>query len=568
MVLWFDTHPAAYWIVAWTSFGLAAGVALVPLIAGLRSEALEARWLHRMPRWLFLVLTLLCLLAFRWPIWCVPAEFNPDESQFLAEALALQHRPVFWAAVDGTTHGPLDVFPLLLLRGTGLHYDYFGERLLATVLMLGLIYGCLRALAARSRESVARCAVLPLLALLAFDSYWDLVVYSSEVVPVALLAVGAGLLVSDLELQKSRQAWSGRWLAAGLLLGAVPMAKLQGAPVAAALLAGGAIWELTLGGVDRHTRWRRVGTLAASSLVPTILFSSIAWIAGAGADAWRSYIVQNVVYAAVGECSHLQMIQDFWKLVEQATGLAPFLAGAAWVAALCVPGLWRARAQTWRFVAFATIFLLVSFAAAIAPARHFPHYLLFVIAPAGLLAAALWQNVWQAAESWPRRSWFRAGLLLCYVGVLVVPQVVTRASAHHPYLGGLRGFKPLGGDPLTIELQRHAQPGEPLGMWGWRCRTYVETGLRPATREAHTYQQIFASPQRAYFRDRYLQDLERSGPPVFVDAVGPGGVLFTNRAEAHESFPALRAYLAAHYRQTAEIDGCRIYVRLDRLTTR
>jgi hypothetical protein len=91
--------------------------------------------------------------------------------------------------------------------------------------------------------------------------------------------------------------------------------------------------------------------------------------------------------------------------------------------------------------------------------------------------------------------------------------------------------------------------------------------MRQATREAHTYQEIMPSRLYDYYRARYLRDLSRHAPPVFVDTVGFGQFGFSDRStQAHESFPALRDFVAKHYRQTADVAGTRVYVRLDRLS--
>ena len=564
MVYWFDSHPIYYWIIAWISFGLLGCAALLPVAVGLFSEKIEQRMLHFLPRWLFMALAALCLFAFRWPTWYVPKEFNPDESEFLAEALTLQHRPVFWGAVDGESHGPLDVFPLCLLRGVGLKYDFFGERLFGAILMLALIFGCYRALAAYARESVARAAVLPIMCMLVFCSFWDFVSYSSEDVPIASLAIGFWLLVSDLARPLARRRWSARWIAGGLLLGAVPMAKLQGGPASAALLVTCAVCDLCHGGIELRIRVHRTLVLAASSLATTVFIVLLTWAFGALRHAWLSYVIQNLNYTQAAN-SPLYMIQHFWEFVQQAVELSPYLVGVAIVAALSLMIALMAPASNVRLAVLALVFLAASLGVAIAPGRFYPHYLLFLIAPAGVLAGALWVAGWQSAERAPQAPWVRAALLLLLLGALVCPQIVARATHPHPYLGQLRSIESLANDPVTIEIRRYGHPGESLGMWGWMCRYYAYTGMWQATRKAHTYKQITPSPQIDYYRYRYMQDLQRNRPPVFVDAVGPGNFLYNDRAVAHESFPALRDYIATHYRQMADINGCRIYVRLDRL---
>ncbi len=64
---------------------------------------------------------------------------------------------------------------------------------------------------------------------------------------------------------------------------------------------------------------------------------------------------------------------------------------------------------------------------------------------------------------------------------------------------------------------------------------------------------------------RYFEDLVNSLPPVFVDATGPGNFRFDRRSTGHEIFPLLRDWVGINYRSVGEIDGVRLYVRLDRL---
>ena len=114
-------------------------------------------------------------------------------------------------------------------------------------------------------------------------------------------------------------------------------------------------------------------------------------------------------------------------------------------------------------------------------------------------------------------------------------------------------------------MRQFSHADESIAVWGWRCSLYVEAGRRQATRQAQTEAQIYENPLQSYFLRRYLEDIQSANPPVFADAVGPGNFAFEDRNRAHESFPPLRAWVAARYTQIAELDGTRLYVRNDRL---
>ena len=49
----------------------------------------------------------------RWPSWFVTRQLDPDENQFIAEALTLRHDPILWRSADGMTSGPIDYCALM-----------------------------------------------------------------------------------------------------------------------------------------------------------------------------------------------------------------------------------------------------------------------------------------------------------------------------------------------------------------------------------------------------------------------------------------------------------------------
>ena len=103
-------------------------------------------------------------------------------------------------------------------------------------------------------------------------------------------------------------------------------------------------------------------------------------------------------------------------------------------------------------------------------------------------------------------------------------------------------------------------------MWGWMPVFWVETGTIQATRDGNDSRQMDPYRFRAYFRARFIGDLLRTRPPVFIDAVGPGNFVYKYRAKSgHEIFPELRDYIAENYHMVCDVEGTRVYVRNDRL---
>src|SRR5262249_13047258 len=125
--------PAHYRIGAWMTFCRCASTALLAAACGRE----KAWWQHPV---LFSLAILIVLLAFRWPELLDNRQYpDPDESQFIAGASTMREGPIFWRSVDGTTHGPLTEWPLLIALGARGSLDFATARTVSILLLwLGL----------------------------------------------------------------------------------------------------------------------------------------------------------------------------------------------------------------------------------------------------------------------------------------------------------------------------------------------------------------------------------------------------------------------------------------------
>ncbi|HET7538125.1 MAG TPA: glycosyltransferase family 39 protein [Candidatus Didemnitutus sp.] len=563
MLEWLDSHPNGYWAFAWSLFGLLIVASAGALFATLLNER-GRQWGQRLlPRWVFVTLLFLTFFAFRWPAFFFNEEMNPDESQIIAGAITLQHDPVFWRAVDGTTHGPLDDYPLLLVRLFGLPVNYCTARVVGALMIFAAVFLLYRTLARYFADPLARIGCLPALAYLAFTTNWDFIHYSSEHMPVFLLAIGCYCIAADLSAPDARRTRSWRWFVAGVALGASPLAKLQSAPIAAALLATGTVMDLLLAGVPMRDRLRRLGALVAGAALIPVLQFAVLLFAGEVSEAWNSYIVQNLFYAGNRHLNRDEFIQGFWHYVSLDPAFAVLTKSVIALLAVASLGVLKFTRSAWRLLLLSAVFAGVAVFAVATPGRQYAHYLLLTVVPGTLLVATLGCAWWQLPSSRVANE-TRVLLLAAFLAAAIWPQVQTRLANPNPFLGKLTTETRHPFDAVTDEILRYARPGEALGHWGWMCRYYVYTGMRQATREAHIAFLISEGPLRDHHRERYLSDLQRNLPPVFIDAVGPGNFGYQNRELAHEVLPAVRKFVAEHYRLVADLENTRIYVRNDR----
>ncbi len=559
-LLWLDQSSVHFWsFVASTGFLLLASA-----LAAFFHPAGARRWNHSL---VFIALLGIAIFAFRWPLLFDNRELNnPDESQMLAGAIALQHDPVFWRSVDGNTTGPLDQWPLALLGALGVRLDYTNARLLALTLAWATLVFTWLALRVRFDDGLARILVLPPAALQIVTPFWDFVQYSSEHVPVALLAAATWLILGEL-YPKIRHDRPWRWVLAGVLLGAVPFAKLQGAP-AGLWLAVALVFLLFDTPRPLRTRARSAAFLVGGALVlPLAILAMILWH-GLWPDFWSAYIVNNYAYGQRFSGGWSDYTRGFLSLVRNATGFELYF--FPMIGALVAALPWRvhrwSHAES-RYNLISLGLLAIAAWSVAAPGRNYTHYLQFLIAPLALATGALVGAIVQSFRDHTlpvSRYAIAPALTVVFLGFTLWPQFKFCTYMEYPPIGHYSQTRGrLIRSPEATLLATFTRPEEPIAAWGWTPRFFVEAQRRHAPREAHSALQLFEAPVREFYRERYLADFQRTQPPWFFDTTGPGSFAFDDRSRhGHETFPELAALIARDYHLIAESPSARLYGRI------
>jgi hypothetical protein len=553
---WLNYPVSRYWVLA------GASLFLVALLAWLASACPPAarRWCQS--SWLFGLAVIFSLAAFRWPTWFVQDEFNPDESQIIAGAITLRDHPVYWRDVDAMTQGPLNAYALTIASLAGLPLNFFGPRVFTLLLQAASLLAVHAALRRLTTESSARWGVFVPLAFWCLTSHHDFLHYSSELLSLLLLAFAGWQLAAALDgaAVGSRRPRA-QLLAAGFALGLVPLAKLQGAPPAAALgLAGLAVlWR------ERPGRgWAGCGWLLAGGLGAPFLAITLVIVSGEGEDAWQAYILNNLWYVKTAAASAGPLAR-LLELVNAVPAFRAFWWGSlAAVAVMSVPAWRNPGPGTRGKLAIAWLLFGAGIMAVLGPGRPLPHYLEFLILPLAALLAIHLHAAGSSAATMPGAA--RSGVI--WLGLLlllaVLPQLVSRGRNLHIYAGQFL-FHRYDHRPsqAAYYIRQRAQPGDTLAIWGWRPQIYVETGLAQGTREAQTERQLSLDPAvQAYYLQRYLHDMAERKPAWFVDAVGPASLGYHDRQRhGHEIYAELAQLISTRYDYLGEIENLRIYRR-------
>lgn len=524
-----------------------------PGLALLATAALAAAaLLPRLAR-LHALLLVLTLLLLRFPTLALP-ELNPDESEDIANARTLAIDPRFGLSAEGHTHGPLAILSNLLPRLVGLPVDYASVRLVGVLMVVGACLTLRRVFSLLFDPETARLAVTPAVVAMAWLSHWDYLAYNAEH-PLGLLVL-FGILATLEASRRSGPRALGAASLAGLALGSMPLVKLQGAPLALVTVAWSCVLVAGRPGAGRE-RLLRALVVVGSAVAPLLALVGYGLASGLLGHLWISYVLAGLE-------------QIFWEspaaffawLAERSQDEAatPFLLATLASLALAAAILrGRGRLQKASSVATSAALSLIALFAVYRPGANYDHYLVLLGFTLGLsngvLFGALRASASQAgAKRWLSLAFVFFGALLPLRWALSRSAVVLAAAA-----------APEAASPVAAEVAKYAKPGEPIVVWGWQPKYYVDTGTIQGTRYAHSARAMEGfAPRHDYFLSLFLEDFDRTQPIVFVDS----GHKYEPREEFDpDRFPALAARLAAGYRKVADIDGVQILVSLDRLQT-
>jgi hypothetical protein len=588
-------HQAAYAVLCYGSLAL---------VLALAASALRAPWTDAVngqtpiaPQWtrglLFLLALSATVVLFRLPNLLTDRMLEADECGHIVAAWSLSDDPVPWRGTDYGSSGPLNAYPLAAAFRLGLPVSIITSRLVLVALFLILI-GSTYATLVKLGGQLA--GVLPALALglfvcLAADI--DHTHYNSDSCSVALLAAALLLYVFG----RDRPSGGPRLIyGAGLLLGAIPYAKLQAAPLGCflALIFLIDLWRRRRAGPRSWTGFLAfsLGGISVPSAMTVVLLATGTWhdfitsyLGFAGSYGFQS--APRLLAAACAFCG-----PDVpWFLLYCL--LVPF---SLFCCLDRIPGSLPPRVRLLLGAFFG--YLAAALFAVQAPKTGFTHYAVLVLHPLTLLLGVC---VGHAANL------LAAG---CKAGHLRGPQAAIACLAAATlalvavHIGRWRiemppeeGFFPtLMSKPgacwvpfLPIQprqefqaakfIANHARPGDRLSVWGWAPNYFVFAGLPNATRYPAT---ILAMPPtlitagvteelRAFYRRRYLDDLRRARPAFFLDAVSGAEFACQDRQIwGHETCPELARFIAENYVQVFEVvvapgNGTRVYQLKDRL---
>ncbi len=388
----------------------------------------------------------------------------------------------------------------------------------------------------------------------------------------------------------SRPRLSEGWLfVAGVFAGAVPFAKLQAVPTALVLtlIIAGGVWQRT---VSARGRLQAGMALAAGGLFVPACVMGLVVAGGAWDEFWSLYIEANVAYGDK-RTVNTPLFMHVASMIAKSPIFTILCLMTATLAGLAIARCISDR-RTAQFVpALASTAAMVAIAvfSVAKPGFEFGHYLMLLTLPCMLLSGASLATILSPAnrEAAASRSRLQPPAWAASAFVAAVPVIVAfryltagatfvEGAGFAGYAAYLSSSQPSAESRIIAGMTR---PADEIAVWGWRPDIYVESSRRPAVADAGMFHAMIPCPLRDAARRRFLDDLRRNKPRLFVDAVCYAGQPVYSAAVfgaevversigGHETFPELREYIARHYVGREQVlydhnSSIRIYERRD-----
>lgn len=513
----------------------------------------------------FLTATSIAILAARFRIIVSPILLNPDEALFAAGAMRTTYGWTTWGILDPTTSGPLNSMVLTWPYIFGGDATLFSGRVTAAALSVGAIYFLYRLARLLLPPAPSIAAVAPAALFYVIILYPDFTQFSSEHLPVFLIC---GALYFVAQFMQDRRLTSLYF--AAIMTGAIPFAKLQGGVWACFIclaIAAACLLERS----DTRTNCKRLAVVFAGGVSTAVVLLLPAYLAGHFDDFIKSALIEQY--------HRLPIVELNYSAVKFLRSVAPlhraYLIAGITIAAcgiFLIAKYKNARTPP-RLMLFLAILAGLSVPIAVitvvTPEKAFPHYLQFMI-PSIVLLMIAGISVLSFLEQRSRPLWSLSPLLV----LVSIISMLTATKAQYLYLRDvtIRSSQNLSSDLLhspEILSWLSANRDDSIVCWGWNPKCYLDTNIRPATRDMTNEVQLYDLPLRPYFRERFLRDFDKSSATFLIDFVGPHYFGFNDpSSEGVQSFPELATRLQSEFQSisTASDKTCpAFFVRKSRL---
>ncbi|RRB02573.1 hypothetical protein EHT25_19170 [Larkinella rosea] len=517
---------------------------------------------------------------------------NPDESQTITQAITLLRDPIYWASVDGTTIGPVNSYLLLIPSIFGFPLDYIGARVVGLGLILLSLYFFSKGLRLFMPEKTYRLVLLGLSIFFGWTVWYDFLHYTSELSSLPILTGCFYMVSAILTGRKHSVSW---YFVLGIVAGIIPYCKLQSVPI----LAGPIIITYTYIFAQRRNLFKLTSALSLGLVVPSILVLGFCLAYHVLPDFYLFYIESNLLgykelYSQdVAQKTIWAKLMVLPYVIAHYLDLLPLIGICWFLGFLCLQVYYEdakqiSRGNRWQLgLGFITGLLAIYCVAS--PGTRFGHHLLLLVFPiAWLIGCCLAIVKDRFSVGFVQKltiglpSTFLFFILLRFTlygffsessstfnphpSSLKFPERAEieqdRAFHINPFLYCFTQKMTMSESAVSREIKKLTEPEEQIAVWGWNCTYYVESQRSQGVRENQTQRCAVKNSYQAIYLSRYVADLAKNKPALFLDAVGPASLHLNEAHYEHQNFRLLASYIAKHYKFLKVVSGVRIFKRI------
>jgi hypothetical protein len=479
-------------------------------------------------------------------------EYDIDTSTWLSAVIAVDRYPdKLWTLLNYTDARPLTVFPLVAGTWLGMPASYAGAEIIGLLLWLATVVLLYQLCTLFASSQISLMLVWGFCIFLGTISP-IFAAYNSEHISVFMITAA----ISGLFLYVYRWWNSGTIASAlGILLGSLVYAKFQNAPMGL-LIGFFLLWVM-----GERKDWKNITCLITGSLLPTVLLNVYYGSMGKLEVFWNNYFWNYFYYSFTTQFSPMPIAERFsigriLRFLFHATSSGVYLFALCSLAiALPLANIrqWRKVSSEKPPVLFVFIFLLLvlSVYAVLQAGNDFEHYKLFLFIPL-LLFVGLMLSV-----STPFVSKYAVAFLM--IGCVLQTGINLKyLSKDLPYDNRVVLDR-----KIVNHIVRNTDADDPVVVWGWRDGLLVKAGRAMGYRDVHAFHFSLKSPLVPFWTKDFLEDMEQNKPKLFIEAMirdySERGHLFL----PHDQVPVIRDYVKQKYRFVKQMDGVRIFRRIE-----
>jgi hypothetical protein len=477
------------------------------------------------------------LLFFRLPSF-MQYSYNPDESEFLSSINLLSNNIHYWKVTDTYTSGPLNSIPFVLFSALGIQWNYFSFRLINVCFIqfptLVLSYYTLKHF---FNNNQTKSVIFPIVLFYTFLSTNELVMYTSEQIPNLLLVLSIYCFTRYYFNNKIFFLFFSVFV-----LGFVPLAKFQ------YLLLVGFTMATYLFILLKTNLFKQTIFVALIFIIPTISTIFILIYNHSIQDAYISYIKMNFLIAKQGLGYNIpfpnSLLNVFYLLRVNIEFKILFVA----LFILLTYHLLLNKNNfplTSNIVLAVLFFFILAYLTVIKTGNLFYHYLFIFICP--ILAICIYLYY----VNLDNKNFVKLYCILPFL-LFIYSNYQNKYFIDDVYKKINNIYLPASEIINTLE-----KTNKKIAVWGWNTKLYMETNSIQATRDPHIFNQVYESKYNEFFLRRYLLDIEKNKPALFIDAVP--GFYFKDLKYRHENYSDIYLYINKNYEKIVTVDSIRIY---------